>query len=194
MVSFLWPRIKLLFILNLLMLTIHVINIGLENQLNQYGIIPRSIDNIFQILSAPFIHISFGHLFNNLIGLSIFSSLCLLRSVRFYLGSSLFIILISGLLVWLFGRSASHIGASGWIFGLWSLLIAIGLFDRRFKNVLVTLLVLFLYGGMIYGILPTDPRVSFEAHLFGAITGVICAFIYIIAKKRHTRRLKNPPP
>jgi membrane associated rhomboid family serine protease len=71
---------------------------------------------------------------------------------------------------------ALHIGASGWIFGLWSLCIATAWYDRKFINIVIGLLVVFLYGGMLFGVLPGDPRVSFESHFFGAIAGVVCAF------------------
>jgi membrane associated rhomboid family serine protease len=104
--------------------------------------------------------------------------------VKFFVWSSIFIIVVSGCLVWLFGRSASHIGASGWIFGLWSLSIAIALFDRRFFNFVIALLVVVLYGGMIFGILPSDPKVSFEMHLAGVVAGVLCAFSYALITRR----------
>lgn len=191
MASSLWLRIKLIVGMAVLLSAVHVVNVALGGQLNQFGVIPRSVDSWFHVITAPFIHGSYGHLINNLIGLSIFSAFCLLRSVRFYLLSSAFIIVVSGMLVWVFGRGASHIGASGWIFGLWSLSIAIALFDRRFKNIVIALLVVFLYGGMIYGVLPTDPRVSFEAHLFGAVAGVMCAFFYRVFTKNRNYKIEE---
>jgi membrane associated rhomboid family serine protease len=178
MANSLWLRIKLLVGLVLFMSAVHIANVALDGQLNRFGIIPRSPDGWPHIITAPFIHSDYGHLLNNLIGLTIFSAFCLLRSVRFYLVSCLFIIVISGMLTWIFGRTGSHIGASGWIFGLWSLSIAMALFDRRVKNIIIALVVVFLYGGMIYGVLPSDPRVSFEAHIAGVIAGVMCAFFY----------------
>jgi membrane associated rhomboid family serine protease len=178
MVSSLWLRIKLIVGLLLFVSAVHVVNIALDGQLNRFGIIPRSPGGWLHIFTAPFLHGSYGHLINNLVGLSIFSAFCLLRSVRFFVLSSLFIIGLSGMLIWIFGRTGSHIGASGWIFGLWSLSIAMAFFDRRLKNIVIALLVVFLYGGMIYGVLPDDPSVSFEAHIFGVIAGVICAFLY----------------
>lgn len=88
----------------------------------------------------------------------------------------------------MFARTASHIGASGWVFGLWSLSIAMAVFDRSLKNIVIALIVVFLYGGMIYGVLPGDPRISFEAHIFGAIAGVLCAFFYrLITSKRQAQ-------
>jgi membrane associated rhomboid family serine protease len=178
MASSLWLRIKLIVGLVLFMAAVHVANTALDGQLNRFGIVPGVPGGWLHIFTAPFLHGSDGHLLNNLVGLSVFSAFCLLRSVRFFLLSSLFIIGFSGLLIWLFGRPGSHIGASGWIFGLWSLSIAMGFFDRRLKNIIIALVVVFLYGGMIYGVLPSDPGVSYEAHIFGVIAGVMCAFLY----------------
>jgi len=178
MIGTLKLRVKLLVALQALLLAVHLVNILLDGQLSQYGVIPRSLDSGFHIITAPFIHGSWGHLLNNLVGLSVFSAFCLLRSVRFYLLSSAFIIVLSGGLIWLFARSASHIGASGWVFGLWSLSIAMAFFDRSFTNILIALLLVFFYGGMIYGVLPADPGVSYEAHLFGVVAGVVCAFFF----------------
>lgn len=96
--------------------------------------------------------------------------------------SSLIIIVLTGLLVWVFARKAVHIGASGWVFGLWSLSIAIAFFQRSFVNIAIAVFVLFFYGGMIYGVLPQDRYVSFESHLFGAIAGIVCA--YFMTKNR----------
>jgi len=179
MLSPLWLRLKVISVVFLLLITVHILNIVLDGQLGQYGVIPRTTGSLLHIFTAPFIHGNVGHLLNNLVGIAVFSAFCLVRSIRFYLASSLFIIIVSGILIWIFGRTASHIGASGWIFGLWSLSIAIAWFDRRFINIAIAFLVLFFYGGMIYGVLPSDPGISFEAHLFGAASGVICAFLYI---------------
>jgi len=165
------------------MIAVHAANILSDGALTQYGIIPRSDAHWFHIFSSPFIHGDMVHLINNLFGLTIFSAFCLLRSVSLYLACSLFIITLTGVLVWFFARGAIHIGASGWIFGLWSFSIAIAWFDRRLINILSGLVVAFLYGGMIYGVMPSDPRISFEAHLFGAFSGVIFAFLYSVYLK-----------
>ena len=174
----LWLRIKLIIGLDVLLIAVHLIGLAWPGRLYQFGIIPGSMDHWYHVFTAPFIHGSVAHLTNNLVGFSIFSAFCLLRSVRFYLGSCLFIIAVGGALVWLFGRPATHIGASGLIFGLWSLSIALAWFDRRMLNIVIALLVIFLYGGMTYGLLPSNPCVSFEAHIFGALAGVLYAYGY----------------
>jgi len=171
-----WLRIKIVATVLLALIAVFIVNQLSGGQLNQFGIRPGVTSAWYHIFTAPFIHGSMIHLVNNLIGMAVFSAICLLRSVRFYLYSSFFIITVTGILVWVFARNASHIGASGWIFGLWSLSIAMAWFDRKLSSILIAIAVLFFYGGMIYGVLPTTPGVSFEAHLFGAISGVLYAF------------------
>ncbi|WP_039917282.1 rhomboid family intramembrane serine protease [Cellvibrio mixtus] len=169
-------KFRWLFFFAGIMVVAQVFNWVFQGWLFQFGLIPRQLDSLPGIYIAPFLHSDLGHLINNLVGLFIFSSLLFVHSLKRYLWSSFFIITLTGVLVWCFGRNALHIGASGWIFGLWSLTIAIAWFDRRFLNILIALVVAFFYGGMLWGVLPTDPRVSFESHLFGAIAGVVCAF------------------
>lgn len=178
MVKPLWLRLRLMLAFLSFIVAVHAVNTMMDGGLNRFGIYPRSTDSWFHIFTAPFIHGDVTHLVNNLLTLSILGGLCLVRSPRFFLCSSLFIITLSGLLVWLFARTGSHIGASGWIFGLWGLTLAMAWFDRRFVNILVALFVFMFYGGLIYGVLPTDSRISFEAHLFGAISGVVFAFVF----------------
>lgn len=144
--------------------------------INQYGIRPRRFESIPGIVIAPFLHGTWPHLYSNIIGLVIFSGFCLtLKTRRYFLYCSAFIVAVGGLLVWCFARGAIHIGASGWVFGLWSLCIANAYYERRLSSFLVAITVIFFYGGMIYGLLPTDPRLSFEGHLFGAFAGIWAA-------------------
>ncbi len=177
MIKVFWLRFKIVLSVCGLLSLVHIVNMVMGGQLNHFGILPRDTNSLPFIYTAPLLHGSLSHLVNNLMGLAIFSWLCLLRGVRLYVWSSFFIITLSGLLVWFFGRQAIHIGASGWIFGLWSLSIALAWFDRRPLNILIALAVVFFYGGMIYGVLPQDATVSFEAHFFGAVSGVLAAWL-----------------
>lgn len=189
-ISTIWVKVWLILGLVLAMVLVHVINTLLDGQLNQYGIIPRSGAHWFHIITSPFIHSDLSHLINNLFCLVIFSALCLFRSVLLYVACSIFVTVLTGLLIWCFARGVIHIGASGWIFGLWSFSIAIAWFDRRLINILCGAVVVFLYGGMIYGVLPNDPKASFEAHLFGAVSGVVFAFLYsLFLKTRNSKGL-----
>lgn len=175
-------KIKVITVICATLIIVHILNIMTRGSLFALGIRPGDLNTLPHIVTAPFVHGTWTHLANNLFGLIIFSLLCLLRGVKFYLVSSLIIIVLTGLLVWLFARNAVHIGASGWVFGLWSLSIAIAFFQRSFANIAIAIFVLFFYGGMIYGVLPQDSYVSFESHLFGAVSGIVCA--YFMTKKK----------
>lgn len=159
------------------MIAVHILNLGLGGSLLSFGIDPRDVDSVYTIFTAPWLHTDFGHLFGNLASFLVLAALCLLNGIRYFLKASLLIIAITGALVWLFARDNLHIGASGWIFGLWSLVIALAWFDRSWRNVAISLAVTFFYGGMVFGVLPTDGYISFESHLFGALSGVIAAAI-----------------
>ena len=159
-----------------LMIAVYVVDLVLGGSLKSYGIHPRDLGSIWTIFTAPWLHENFAHLGGNLILFLIFGSLCILNGVRYFAKASILIITIGGMLVWLFGRDANHIGASGWIFGLWSLTIVQAYFDRSVRNIAISAVVLFYYGGMAMGVLPTDAHVSFEGHLFGALAGGAAAF------------------
>lgn len=161
----------------MIMTMIHIANEVLGGSLAVFGILPGDRESLPFIYTAPWIHGSWMHLTNNLVGMSVFSSLCLIRGNDFFIRASFIIITLTGVLVWFFGRSHSvHIGASGWIFGLWSLSIALAWFQRSFLNIVIALFVAFFYGGMIWGVLPSNPYISFESHLFGALSGIVAAY------------------
>jgi membrane associated rhomboid family serine protease len=157
------------------MIAVHVIDLFLGGFLKSFGIQPREIGTAYTIVTAPWLHANFAHLGSNLAAFVVLGSLCMLNGLRYFVKASALIIIIGGALVWLFGRGSTHIGASGWIFGLWSLVIALAWFDRSPRNIAIALAVVFFYGGMVFGVLPTQSYISFESHLFGAIAGVAAA-------------------
>lgn len=159
-----------------IMIAVHVINLFTGGYLNSFGIAPREIGSAYTIATAPWLHADFRHLGSNLAAFVVLGSLVLLQGLRYFVKASVLIIVLGGALVWLFARDATHIGASGWIFGLWSLVIALAWFDRSPRNIAIALAVVFFYGGMVFGVLPTAGYISFESHLFGAIAGVFAAF------------------
>jgi len=170
-------RAGLLALICAAMIAIHLVNIMSGGTLRAYGIAPRTLSGLSGILAAPWLHSNWGHLGNNLASFIVLGGLCLLGGVRYFLRASAIIILVSGLLVWLFGRSGIHAGASAWIFGLWSLTIVRAWYDRSHANLAICLIVLFVYGGMVVGMLPTLGRTSFEGHFFGAVAGVLAAWL-----------------
>jgi membrane associated rhomboid family serine protease len=171
------PRITLLSAICAVMIATQLLNIVLGGALLAFGIAPRDLDSAYTIFTAPWLHADFGHLFGNLASFVVLATICLINGIRYFVKASLLIITITGALVWLLARDNIHLGASGWIFGLWALVIALAFVDRSWRNIGIGMAVLFFYGGMIMGVLPTDGYISFESHLFGAIAGVVTALI-----------------
>lgn len=159
------------------MVAVHIVNLLTGGYLSNFGIEPRDVGGAYTIATAPLIHADVAHLGSNLVAFVVLGSLVLLHGVRYFVKASALIIVLGGALVWLFGRSGDHIGASGWVFGLWSLVIALAWFDRSPRNIAIALAVVFFYGGMVFGVLPTEGYISFESHLFGALAGVVAASV-----------------
>ncbi len=167
---------KIIAMISAAMTAVHVVDLFLGGFLKSFGIQPREIASAYTIATAPWLHADFVHLGSNLAAFIVLGSLALLNGLRYFVKASALIIGLGGILVWLLGRDATHIGASGWIFGLWSLVIALAWFDRSPRNIAIALAVVFFYGGMVFGVLPTQSYISFESHLFGAAAGVFAAF------------------
>jgi membrane associated rhomboid family serine protease len=140
-------------------------------------LLPRSFSGLAGIITMPFLHSNFLHLISNTFPFIIFSILISLRGNIYYLKTTLLILSISGVLLWLFGRSAFHIGASGLVFGYFSFLLVRMYYSPSIASIITALGVFILYGGMIWGVLPQAGHISWEGHLFGAIAGIIVAKI-----------------
>jgi membrane associated rhomboid family serine protease/outer membrane protein W len=151
--------------------------------LGLHGIIPRSWDGVFGIITAPFIHYTFDHLLANTIPLLILGALILLGGAGELVYVVVVTALVSGLGIWLFGAPGTmHIGASGIVFGFIGYLLFRAFFDRRISSILITILVAVLYGGsLLWAMFPTH-GISWSGHVFGFIGG------YIAARARHPRR------
>jgi membrane associated rhomboid family serine protease len=144
--------------------------------LNSYGVRPRSIDGLEGILFMPFLHGSFAHLAANTLPFLTFGWLIMLQEVSDFFVVSAVTMLVSGLGVWLTGAPNSvHIGASGLIFGYFGFLLLRGYFERSFTSIAISLIVGFFYGGLILGVLPSQHGVSWQAHFFGFVGGVLAA-------------------
>ncbi|MBK5144829.1 rhomboid family intramembrane serine protease [Budviciaceae bacterium BWR-B9] len=170
-------RIKILSLITVILVGLQLVNTLTGGFLNHFGILPRSAQGLLGILFSPFLHQDWQHLLSNLPILLILSALLLTHSVRYYISASAFIILFGGLLVWVFARSAIHIGASGWIFGLWMLLLANAFTRRKILDFIYAVLILLYYGGLASGLLPGAPDISTEGHIAGAVAGLCFALI-----------------
>lgn len=142
----------------------------------QLGIYPRQASGLIGIICAPLIHASFAHLFANTAPIIVIGTLLLYgypRAARMMLP---IVYLGSGLAVWLFARESYHIGASGLAFGMLLFVFTIGILRWERRAIALSLIVFFLYGGMILGVLPIEQGISFESHLSGALIGLLLAF------------------
>lgn len=159
---------------------------------NQWGILPRSMHGIWGILFSPFLHADLGHLLSNFIPLMILLGI-LLVTQRDGWWIVFQIVLLGGLLLWIFGRSAMHIGASGLIYGLIAYLMAAGFRQGRFGPALAAVVVGFLYGGtLLSGVLPTvGEHVSWDGHLTSAIAGGLLGY-FSVAKNGKTSDDETP--
>ena len=142
-----------------------------------FGIYPRQLSGLGGVLCAPFIHGSFAHLFANTAPIIVIGTMLLYgypRAARVLLPV---VYLGGGFAVWLFAREAYHIGASGIAFGMLFFVLTIGLLRWERRAIALALVVILLYGGMVWGVLPTLPEISFESHLSGAVIGIVLAFL-----------------
>ncbi len=143
----------------------------------RFGVYPRRLDTLDGVLWAPLIHGSWSHLITNTPPLLVLGTALLFgypRAARVLLPG---IYIGTGLAVWLFARSAFHIGASGLTFGVMFFVFTVGVIRWDRQAIALSMIVFFLYGGMIWGVLPGDPSISFETHFFGAAIGLTLAFV-----------------
>lgn len=146
-------------------------------ELARFGVFPRDISGLRGILFAPLIHGSLFHLIANTLPLFVLGTAILYGYPSASKIALPMIYLLSGLGVWIFARSNYHIGSSGLAYGMMFFVFVIGVLRRDRLSIVLSLIVFFLYGSMIWGIFPQRQSVSFESHFFGAIVGVIMAFL-----------------
>ncbi|NER15152.1 rhomboid family intramembrane serine protease [Leptobacterium flavescens] len=143
-----------------------------------FGVYPRTLSGLKGVVFSPFIHSSIEHLYNNTFPLLILS----MALFYFYSNVSwkviLYGMLSSGILTWIIGREAYHIGASGIIYMLSSFIFFRGIFAGYYRLVAVSLIVVFLYGSLVWYVFPVDSSISWEGHLAGFLTGFVFSFFF----------------
>ena len=157
------------------MWVVEIVNGFIGHRMSAWGILPRSTPGLIGIPLSPVLHGSLNHVLSNTIPFLVLAGLVGLRGGQKLVGISLFIIVVGGAGVWLLGRPAVHVGASGLVFGYFGYLVANGWYDRRPISILAAIAVIVVYGSLVFGVLPTTSFVSWEAHLFGLIAGVVAA-------------------
>ncbi|MFC2089243.1 rhomboid family intramembrane serine protease [Bacteroidota bacterium] len=157
---------------------VKVLEITMEFDFIHGGVMPRNINGLMGILFSPLIHSDWKHLFDNSIPLFLltFALFYFYRGIAVTIFSYIYI--IGGIILWFIGRESYHIGASGLIYGLAAFLFLSGVIRKVRHLMAISLLVVFLYGSLIWGLLPFDYQVSWEGHLGGSIVGIVLAFLY----------------
>ncbi|NVO08582.1 MAG: rhomboid family intramembrane serine protease [Bacteroidales bacterium] len=169
----------------LLLWLIKIVDFSERLDLYLFGVFPRNIKGLFGIIFSPLLHSDFNHLISNSIPLLFLGT----GIIYFYRDLAYKVIgiiwLVSGICVWIIARDSYHIGASGLIYGIASFLFLSGVIRKDYRLASISLLVVFLYGGLVWGIFPFFPQISWEYHFFGCLSGFFAAVIY---------RKKGPKP
>lgn len=157
---------------------VKLVEILLDTSFVNGGVFPRSMRGLAGVLTSPFIHSGYSHLVSNSVPFFIllFALIYYYRKYSYRIFWQIFF--ISGLCVWLGGREAWHIGASGVVYGLAAFHFTSGIIRNDLRLLTVSIVVVFLYGGMVWGMFPINPDISWESHLWGAMSGVLLALYY----------------
>lgn len=159
-----------------------------DNQLDNAGIHPRSADGLWGILFAPLLHHGWPHLLGNTVPVLVLGFLALLAGIGRGLAATAIIWIVAGVGTWLTGGSGSvHLGASVLVFGWLTFLISRGWFARNIGQIILGLVVLALYGSVLWGVLPGQAGISWQGHLFGAMGGLLAGWVLSGDARRNRR-------
>jgi membrane associated rhomboid family serine protease len=170
-----------------LLYLIEAVDAVVPANLDNLGIQPRTLGGLDGILWAPLLHAGWSHLFANTVAILVFGFLAMAGGIGQWAAVTLTIWLTSGIGVWLTGADGVTVGASGIAFGWLAFLLVRGIFNRSFGQLAVAVVLLAYWGGMLFGVLPGSPGVSWQGHLFGALGGVLAAWLATLATRRAQR-------
>lgn len=172
-----------------LMWVLEIVDLVVPLDLDPFGIRPRDTGHLAGIVLSPFLHLGFGHLMANTVSLLVLGGLLALTTRHLWVVTAA-VIVLGGVGVWLLGGPGTvHIGASGVVYGYAAFLTVYGFVARRLWSALVGLLVVLLYGSLLWGVLPLQAGVSWQAHLFGALAGVLLA-VWLGRRDRRDRPVR----
>jgi len=169
-------RLALAFVVMLWLVQVLISGPGID--VGDFGVRPREASGLLGILTAPFVHGDYAHLFGNSVPVAVLGTAMLYlypRSSRLVLPA---VYLVPGIAVWLLAqRGTSHVGASGLVYGMFAYVLTAGLIRHDRRAIATALLVVFLYGTLVWGVLPIEPRMSWQTHLAAAIVGLTLALV-----------------
>ena len=157
---------------------VEIIDLIPGTNFDRWGIRPRQAVGLIGIVTAPFLHSGFPHLISNTIPFLVLGGIIAASGVQRFFQVTVLVALISGLGTWLVSpTNTDHIGASGLVFGYLTYLLGRGFFERKLTYLFVAVVVLFFYGGVLWGIVPKT-GISWQGHIFGAIGGLVAARVF----------------
>lgn len=168
------------------MWVLQIVNQVSNYSLQYLAIVPRQIDSLFGIFTMHFLHWSIPHLISNTLPLAILGCLVCIEGKAVKV--TLSIMLLTGLLVWLFARAGSHAGASALVLGYWSYLVSCAFFNRSLKNIFLAIVTILIYGGILLSLVDLRATTSFEGHFFGFVAGILVAWFWRKVIKTRKRR------
>jgi len=157
---------------------VYFVSLATNINLDRMGILPRNLLGVLGIVTGPVVHANISHLLSNTVPLMILGWAIFYFYPKVSYKAFLVVYILTGVFVWLFARQVYHIGASGIVYAFVSFLFFSGIFRKDNKSIAIALIITFLYGGIIWGVLPGQKGISWESHLFGGIAGVITAYIF----------------
>ena len=164
------------------------VDVSIGGGLDANGIIPREVDGLDGVVWAPLLHADWAHLIANTLPILVLGFLALANGIGQFIAVTATIWIVAGIGTWLTGEPNSlHIGASGLIFGWLTFLLVRGFFARSFGQIALAVLLFVAYGGTLLGVLPGQPGISWQAHLFGAIGGLVAARLVTVADRSRSR-------
>ncbi|PPK68940.1 rhomboid family protein [Actinokineospora auranticolor] len=180
--------------MTLLMYLVELVDAVLPADLDQYGVVPREASGLLGVLWSPLLHHGWDHLLANTIPLLVFAFLSMAGGLAQWVAVTATIWVVSGLGVWLTSPSQSvTVGASGLCFGWLLFLLVRGVFNRSALQLLVAVGLLLYWGTTLLGVLPGNPGVSWQGHLFGALGGVLAAWLVALGNRSTARRVPAEP-
>lgn len=173
-------NLHFVFIMLAVLWGIQIVNFVLNYRLNAFGILPRTTAGLPGILFAPLLHGSFSHLLFNSIPLFLLMNLVLLAGIQEFIVITLLITILSGLCVWLMGRKALHVGASGLIMGYWGYLLVYAILFPSIITVLLAIFCFYYFTGLFASLIP-KAGTSWESHIFGLLSGLLISYVHLPA-------------
>ncbi|PSW20150.1 rhomboid family intramembrane serine protease [Photobacterium sanctipauli] len=177
--------LKFIAVVVALCVSVHLINVFTFGALSDFGLLPRHFSHFLGLVSYPFIHGSWAHLISNMVSFTLLGFLVSRSGIARLIAVFLICWFGSGLGVWFFGRMHFHIGLSGVIYGLWAYLLTYAVMYRSIKSIVIATLVMFFYGSMVWGFIPVHEWISYESHLFGALSGIVAGYLFAKRDKKN---------